>query len=110
VLEVLAANDLEVAQRVSGKLVEAYLRTPAPEKAILFIMESGPKKLRDALIAQLLDYIRQTGVSSRLMAIGLLDKVVQTVPDRFGPDWARQFDELRVSLTPATQPVASRPE
>ena len=95
VLEVLPATDQETAQRVAGKLVEAHLRTPAPEKAILFIVESKPQRLRELLIGRLLDHIRLAGATNRTAAIGLLDKVAQMVPDQFGKDWARQFNELR---------------
>lgn len=109
VLEVLPATDQETAQRVAGKLVEAHLRASAPEKAILFIQESKPQRLRETLIARLLEYVRLTGTTNRTAAISLLDKLNQMAPDRFGKEWARQFDELRASLSATTQPVATRP-
>ncbi|MEP0842966.1 MAG: HEAT repeat domain-containing protein [Phycisphaerae bacterium] len=106
-LELLLASDAQAAQRVAEKLMEAHLRTPAVEKAVALIQEMKNTALRAALIGRLLEFIRQSGNGNPAAAIGLLNRVDQLVPDRFGTAWASQFEELRKAL-PATRPAASR--
>lgn len=104
VLDVLSPGETETTGRVTGKLMDAYLRTPAPDKAIALAAEARTPQLRDLLAGRLLDYVRQSGATNRVAVVALLDRLTQMVPDRFGPSWASRFDEARHAL-PSSQPA-----
>jgi HEAT repeat protein len=108
-MEVLAPGDLEGAQRVAGKLLLAHLRTPAPEKAVALLTDSKMRPLRDFLIGDLLDYIRQTAATNRAAAMTLLDKLQQMAPEQLGGQWSSRLQELRAALPLATQPATTQP-
>ncbi|GMU22442.1 MAG: hypothetical protein AMXMBFR13_25280 [Phycisphaerae bacterium] len=94
--------------RVTSKLMEAHLRTPASEKAFALAVEARVPQTRELLVGRLLRHAQEVGASNRETAAVFLDKLAQSVPDRFGPDWAARFEEVRRSL-PETRPADTQP-
>lgn len=108
-LEVLAPAETEAVQRVAGKLLDAHLQTPAPDKLVAMLNDAKMAPLRDFLVARLMDNLRQTAILNRAAALSMLDKLTQLAPSGFGPKWDSLAEEIRTVVPPASQPAASQP-
>lgn len=105
-LELLPADPSDHRSRLTLKLMDAYLKNPAIEKAIALAAAVNGPPLKTALVERLLVHARNLHKIDPKVAQELVDTIAREVPDLFGAEWAAKFQQLR---QPATQPASTRP-
>jgi HEAT repeat protein len=105
-LEIMPAVQQERRLRCALKLIVAHLRTPTPEQAITLAGNSDIPMLKPAAAALLLKFAQDLSTSNAQAAGEFLYKLKQTVPDQFGPDWAKKFSAILINL-PVSQPATA---
>lgn len=111
---VLPAEQLADHSRIVAKMMDSCLKSALPDPVITLAGKAKIPEIRNLIAGHLLGYLQELGRSDRRAAGALLDKLLQAVPDRFGPEWSARFEALRLALpddTPSSSrlPSASRP-
>jgi tetratricopeptide (TPR) repeat protein len=110
-LEVIPADQADERARVAGKLLEAYLQTPAPDKAIAVAKAAKAQTVRNTVAERLLTHMLLLGETDPEAALRFLNQLTIAVPDQFGTAWAAKFDAARQALesAPSTRPATTAP-
>jgi HEAT repeat protein len=96
---------------VTQRLIEDYLQSTTPEKAIDLAAKVKSAPEREAAAALLFGYVQQSRKTDARGAGEFVAKLKKSVPDLFGAKWAPQFAQTQPAATQAvtTQPSSSQP-
>lgn len=90
--------------RIATKHLDVSLRSPATEEALAFAALAKLPEVREAIAERLLRHVEETAQSDPEGAGEFLARLKDAIPDLFGPEWARRFEQV---LAPATQPATA---
>ncbi|MBI4580397.1 MAG: HEAT repeat domain-containing protein [Planctomycetes bacterium] len=88
------------------KLLNAYLRVPAYDKAMATAAAAQSPQAREALAEQLFRFVENLAKTDPRGAVDCIDRFRASSPDLFNGDWGARFDGLRRSTT---QPASTLP-
>jgi len=102
---------LSLFQRLGATDQEKALRSwevTAPDRMILLAAKIKPE-IRGRVAAFLLQYVTTLNRSDHDAAVAFVELLSHTIPDRFGPEWAKRFEHACRPPQTAPQSASTKP-
>jgi HEAT repeat protein len=104
-IEGLTVNQADLRIPLAAKLMEAYLRIPAYDKAIGLASSAQSPQMLNSLSDKLLSHAIDLARTDPRAASECIDRFKKAVPALFGAPWGSRLDEVRRT---ATQPAVTK--
>jgi hypothetical protein len=104
-IEVMEQGKPAEEARVALKMIDSYL-TSAPEKAITAAALVRSAAARDAVAERIVVFMEVAAQGDPPSAAAMFERLMETVPNRFGPRFAGRFEAIRRKLSVNSRPAS----